>query len=375
MLDNKYGIIALLIFVAIIFSFFTIFIYSEGAPTLSAKAAALYEPESETFIYTKNETERLAMASTTKIMTGLIALEKLREDEMITIDEEAVGIEGSSIYLEVGEMLSAKDLVYALLLQSANDAAVALALKISGDIDSFAELMNERARSLGLNDTCFKNPHGLDAEGHYTTAHDLAIISAEALKNDSFKAISSTYKKDIESSLKTRKLVNHNKLLKSYDGCIGLKTGYTKKSGRSLVSAAERNGLTLIAVTIDAPSDWSDHKALLDTGYSVMEATYLASKAQYSYTIPVMDGEKDTVTVSNAKELKIINKKGAGGFDAHVKLSRYCSAPVKVGDILGTVIFTQNEKKVGEIYLTAEETVKKRTKKGFFSFFEKEYAK
>ena len=268
MYDNKKKLLTLLIFAAVIFSLFTIYIYSADAVRLSARSAVLYEPSSESFLYTKNANARLPMASTTKIMTALIALERLAPDAIIEIPKAAVGIEGSSLYLEEGELISAEDLIYGLMLGSANDAAAAIAIEISGSVEEFSALMNERAEEMQLKDTSFKNPHGLDAEGHYTTAHDLAIIAAEALKNEDFKRISSSYKKDIETSLKTRVVVNHNKLLKSYDGCIGVKTGYTKKSGRSLVSAAVREGITLIAVTINAPDDWRDHKSLLDYGFN-----------------------------------------------------------------------------------------------------------
>jgi D-alanyl-D-alanine carboxypeptidase len=208
------------------------------------------------------------MASTTKIVTAVIALTELDSDKIIEVDKRAVGIEGSSVYLEEGEMLSAKSLVYATLLSSANDAAAALAYEISGDIPSFAMKMNELAASLGLQNTNFTNPHGLDDKEHYTSAHDLALLTAYAIKNPLFLEIASTKRAEIISSLKNRTLVNHNKLLSSYEGCVGVKTGYTKKSGRSLVSAAERNGKMLISVTINAPDDWIDHKRMLDFGFS-----------------------------------------------------------------------------------------------------------
>ena len=272
MKDNREKILGLLIVLTLLFSLFTIYVASNDLPGVSARAAALYEPESNRFLYEKNAEERLSMASTTKIMTALISLEHLDLNEEITVDERACGIEGSSVYLKPGEVLTAEDLIYALMLGSANDAAEALAYEISGSPDSFTELMNERARSLGLTDTNFKNPHGLDCEGHYTTAKDLALITACAMSLPKFNEIVSTYKKTIKSSAETRVLVNHNKLLQSYNGCIGTKTGYTKKSGRSLVSAVERDALCLICVTIDAPSDWRDHKNLLDYGLSILKA-------------------------------------------------------------------------------------------------------
>ncbi len=367
MYDQQHKIIILLLLLALIFSLFTIYISSEEQINISARSAALYEPETERFLYTKNPDQRLGMASTTKIMTALIALEVLDPEEKIAVDDRAIGIEGSSIYLKPGETMNALDLIFSLLLQSANDAAAALAYRISGSIDKFAALMNQRAADLGLKDTNFTNPHGLDDEDHYTTAHDLAVITAEALKNDTFREIASTYKMRTESSTTSRLLVNHNKMLKSYDGCIGVKTGYTKKCGRCLVSAAERDDLTLISVTIDAPSDWSDHTKLLDYGYSRLEAKYLCRTNEFSFEIPILNGEMPTVSVSNTDEVKMIFDKGKSDFESHVKLSRYFAAPIERGDVLGVVIFTVNGETVAYVPLKAEENVNTVKKRKFFS--------
>jgi D-alanyl-D-alanine carboxypeptidase/D-alanyl-D-alanine carboxypeptidase (penicillin-binding protein 5/6) len=368
MYDYKTKLIILLLLLTLVFSLFTIFIHSESMPGISAASAALYEPETDSFIYLKEANKRLGMASTTKIMTALLALEMLPHDEIISVDGRACGIEGSSVYLEEGEELSAKDLVYALLLQSANDAAAALAYRISNSIEAFADLMNERAYSLGLENTNFTNPHGLDSENHYTTAHDLAIITAEALNNQTFREIASTYKKEIVSSEKTRICVNHNKLLKSYEGCIGIKTGYTKKCGRCLVSAAERDGLTLISVTINAPDDWRDHTEMLNYGYSLLEARVLAKAEQYTYKIPVLGGKDEFVTVSNENAVKMILPKNSASIKSEVRLSRYICAPVNKGDILGTVVFTLDNKEIARVCLTAKETVTKQKKSGFNPF-------
>lgn len=270
MKDNREKIFIILLISALIFSLFTIYAYSAQKHEIkvSAKAAALYNPEMGTFLYTKNENERLSMASTTKIMTAIIAIENSDLDKIITVDDRAIGIEGSSIYLQREEEISIHSLLYALMLKSANDAAAALAYEISGSIEEFSVLMNEKAEALGLTNTSFQNPHGLDSPDHYTSARDLAVLSSYAISNPTFKEICSTRKARIESSLQTRILVNHNKLLVQYDGCVGIKTGYTKKSGRSLATAAEKNGITLICITINAPDDWNDHKKLFDFGFS-----------------------------------------------------------------------------------------------------------
>ena len=241
----------------------------EAELPLSAESAILMDASDGSVLYEKNAHARKGMASTTKIMTALVAAQSMPLDKNILIPKEAVGIEGSSVYLTEGESLTVRQLLYALLLSSANDAATALAIASAGSVESFAEKMNLFAKELGLSDTHFINPHGLYHEDHYTTAFELALITAAALRNTTVKEIVSTYKTDIPlgNEKKGRLLVNHNKLLKLYEGAIGVKTGFTKKTGRCLVSAAERDGLTLIAVTLNAPDDWNDHIKMLDHGF------------------------------------------------------------------------------------------------------------
>ena len=268
--------ILVLIVSILVISLMTVFAAAEAgnnAPRgISAKSAALYCPETKSFLYEKNADVRLPMASTTKIMTALLALERGDLSSTVTVPKEAVGVEGSSLYLEEGDELTLSDLLYSVLLRSANDASVAVAIAVSGDAESFTVLMNERASELGLTDTHFDNPHGLDSETHYTTARDLALLSAKALENESFKAISSTYNYSFtKSSGEEISLVNHNKLLKMLDGTVGLKTGFTKKSGRCLASAIEKDGVTLVAVTLNAPDDWRDHKTLYEYGLRVTD--------------------------------------------------------------------------------------------------------
>lgn len=369
MYQGKERIIALVVLTVLILSLFAVDVFSDGPPSLSAKAAALYEPRTERFVYMKNPNERLPIASTTKIMTALIALESLEPNELIAVDSRAIGIDGSSIYLKEGEILSAEDLIYALMLRSANDAAEALAYKIAGSVEDFADMMNKRAKEMGLEDTCFKNPHGLDADGHYTTAHDLAIISANALKNSKFLQISSTYKKTIQSNFEERLLVNHNKLLRSYDGCIGVKTGYTKKSGRSLVGAAERDGLMLISVTIDAPDDWSDHKKLLDYGFSILHSITPISKGEFTYSLPVLNGDKDKINVENDKSIKIIYEGNNPDFTKEIYLDKYAVAPIKSGDVLGRIDIKQNGKVIDSTQIIATEDVNEIKKRSIFDIF------
>ena len=365
---NRNLYLLVILIVILLFSFLTIYASSSVASTLkvSARAGVLYEPETDSFLFAKNADVRLPMASTTKIMTAVISIENASLAELVEIDEEAVGIEGSSAYLKSGDVLTVEELLYALLLSSANDAAAALAYHISGSIEAFADLMNEKADELGLTNTHFTNPHGLDNEEHYTSAADLARLAGYALKNETLKTISSTYKKSFITEERSRTYVNHNKLLNMYDGVIGMKTGFTKRSGRCLVGAAERDGLTFVTVTLDAPNDWNDHKTMLDYGYATLEKLTLADVGDFSYDIKLLDGTKSSVRVTNTEGCSMILPKGEYDVEEFVKLSRYTVAPISEGDILGKVIFTVNGEVSGEVSLVCSESVGVRTEKGFF---------
>lgn len=235
-------------------------------PQISANCAALIDGRTGEILYEKNAGQRSLIASTTKIMTGLLVCESGQPDTEVLIPEEAVGVEGSSMYLKTGERLTRQELLYGMMLHSGNDAALALAISISGSETAFVQQMNLRARALGLTQTHFANPHGLDSGENYSTACDLAQLTRAAMQNARFRAVVST--KTISCGGRT--LTNHNKLLWRYEGCIGVKTGYTKHAGRILVSAAERESGMLIAVTIADPDDWRDHAALLDYGFAVL---------------------------------------------------------------------------------------------------------
>lgn len=234
------------------------------AGAVSAQSAAVMDPISGRLLFDKNSSKQSLIASTTKIMTALLICERCNVLDQMQIPKEAVGIEGSSMYLREGEKLTLQELLYGLMLSSGNDAAVALALYCCGSIEEFANQMNDKARSLGMTQTHFANPNGLDAKDHYSTARDLATLAAFAMENPVFAQTVST--KTITAG--NRFLRNHNKLLWLYPGADGVKTGYTKAAGRILVSSAERNRRRLVAVTINDPNDWHDHATLLDQGFS-----------------------------------------------------------------------------------------------------------
>lgn len=309
----------------------------------SARAAVLMEAETGEIVFRQNENARLPMASTTKIMTALVALESLPPETVVTVTPASVGVEGSSIYLVEGEELTLSDLLYALMLESANDAAETIAVAVAGSVEAFAVLMNEKAAELGLTDTHFVNPHGLDHEEHYTTAKELALITRAALENPAFREICATERKTIplHGTEGVRLLINHNKLLQAYDGCIGVKTGFTKKTGRCLVSAAERDGVTLIAVTLNDPNDWRDHTDMLDYGFALYESLILCEPGSYSAPMWVVSGEQDYVMVENTDTLSVALRRDHGRITCVVELPRFDFAPIRNGQAVGQLRFTE----------------------------------
>ena len=254
---------------------------------LSADSYILLDGNTGVQLAGKNVHKRSLIASTTKIMTAIVVLETLDVNSTIVIPPEAVGVEGSSLYLQEGEELCVLDLLYGLMLHSGNDAAVALAIGSCGSVSRFVLRMNEKAKSLSLKDTHFENPHGLDHKQHYSSAYDLGILSAYALKNPIFRQIVS--RKEITAG--SRKLRNHNRLLWMKDGVIGVKTGFTKAAGRILVSALSHEGRTLIAVTIHDGNDWQDHLSLYDYGISLYSRRLLFQKDTLIGQLPLFNGQ------------------------------------------------------------------------------------
>ena len=331
----------------------------ESEVSVSAQGAVLLDADSGEVLLSLNENARLPMASTTKIMTALVALENYDISKTVSIPKGAVGIEGSSVYLFEGERMTMENLLYCLLLESANDAATAIAIEVAGSVEAFAQMMNDKAEQLRLNNTHFTNPHGLDDKEHYTSAHDLAIITREALQNPVFKTIVSTYKKTVplNDTQGVRLLINHNRMLRMYDGTIGVKTGFTKRSGRCLVSAAERDGLTLIAVTINAPDDWRDHTAMLNYGFECYESVTLAQKGELTVQLDVVGGKQSYVTVSNIEDVCITLPRDCGTITYTVEMYRFAYAPVADSEKLGETVWKCGSKEIARTDLYASHAV------------------
>jgi D-alanyl-D-alanine carboxypeptidase len=362
---------AIFLSIICIFLLFVPTAFAVETPAVSARSAVLIDAKSGTVLYGKDENTRRGMASTTKIMTALVALENASLTDVITVAPEACGVEGSSVYLSPGERITMEALLYALMLQSANDAAEAIAYAVSGSIEGFVALMNEKADALGLTATHFDNPHGLDGETHYTTAAELAKIAVAALENETFREIVGTEKKSIplHNGEATRLLVNHNRLVREYDDVIGVKTGYTRACGRTLVSAAEQNGITLICVTLDDGNDWVDHRVLLDYGFSLYETEILAEVGDVTFDVPVCGGVKSSVAVYNPTAVTAFLPRNHGRIEATVELPRFLYGGIHEGEAVGCVRFFVNGDEVGSVPLVASESVSAIPKKQ--SLFEK----
>ena len=331
---------------------------------VSASAAFLCTAGGQV-LYAKSHGERLPMASITKVMTALTVIEKTEDlHRTVKISPDAVGIEGSSLYLKAGDAVTVSDLLYALMLSSANDAAVALAIETAGSAKRFVSLMNEKATSLGMTDTAFANPHGLTDDGHYTTARDYAILMSHALTVPIFKEISGTVRRDVIINGVTRSLYNHNRLLSSCEGVICGKTGYTVASGRTLVTAAERNGVTLICVTLNAPDDWNDHKRLYDAGFSRTFSTEFKA-TEHCLEMPIVgaSGEERELTVTPAHDLKVIAV-GAVGFSVGYRFPVFAYAPISRGERVGYLCVYGDNGTEFSVPLVAAEDIGAQSREG-----------
>lgn len=344
----------------ILFLFFTVLPVSAEAvqaPEVSAYAAVLYDPLSGTVLYARNETEVLPMASTTKIMTALLAFESGMAEEPVEVTQEMVTVEGSSMGLAAGDVLTLGAIAQGMMMASGNDGANAIALFLGGDAESFAAMMNMRAAEIGMTQTNFVTPSGLDAEGHGSTAYDMALLAAEAMACPAFAETVGQTALTVEflSPEKTVRYENHNRLLNLYEGCIGVKTGFTQKAGRCLVSAAERDGAMLICVTLNAPDDWNDHMALYDYGFTQFSERLLpANEVQCS--LPVVGGEQTSVLCCAEEDRTAVLLETAA-VDTEISLPQFIYAPVSAGDAVGTVVYRVNGQEIGRTRLLASASI------------------
>lgn len=321
------------------------------AVSTSASSAILMDADSGRILYAHNENARMLIASTTKIMTALVAIEHGRLSDLITVSKEATLVEGTSMYLKEGEQLTLETLLYGLLLSSGNDAALAVAEGVAGSVGGFVDLMNEKAAQLGMTESSFANPNGLDAEGHYSTALDMARLACAAMNNNTLMRIASTKSVVVGG----RTMNNHNRLLNTVDGCIGLKTGYTRAAGRTLVTCAERNGQRLVAVTLQDGNDWVDHTELFSYGFSCFPRETVVSRGEIVTSLPVIDGDISSMTLVSAGTL---SWPVGENDELHVEweLPTVLAAPVPQNTVVGYVVLLWNGKEVQRTALLCGET-------------------
>ena len=326
-----------------------------NASAISAKRAIVVDGQTGRVLYEKNADEQALIASTTKIMTALIICEQCNVLDRMAIPKEAVGIEGSSMYLREGEVLTIQELLYGMMLHSGNDAAVALAIYCGGTVEGFAELMNDKAHRLGMNDSHFVNPNGLDAPGHYSTARDMALLASYAMENPIFARTVSA--KTV--TVGTRYLKNHNKLLWQIDGADGVKTGFTKAAGRILVSSVVRENRRIIAVTISAPDDWNDHKTLIETSFLEFAPQTLISEGACLGQIPVAGGTAGAVELIAAESFRYAMRKNER-WSVSLPQPGFVYAPVIQGQDAGYAHIFIDDIPVGKVRLSYGETVEQQ---------------
>lgn len=324
-----------------------------AAPSVSAKSAILIDADTLDILYKKDANTKRPMASTTKIMTALLCLESECKNERFEVDKNAIRVEGTSMGLNKGDKVTLFDLAVGMLTLSGNDAANAAAVRISGSSEKFSEAMNKKAAEIGMKNTNFVTPSGLHDDNHYSTAYDMALLGAHAIKTPEFVEISSKAKYTLRYGEPevTRTFYNHNRLVRELEGCIGIKTGFTKKAGRCLVSAVEKNGRTLVCVTLSAPNDWRDHKNLYEYGFSLYKET------------PAPDFDIPDLNIVNSEfkkiPLKLAQKKPTlyirSGEKITVKTALYPFeyAPVYKGQIVGSLYYCAGDTVLKECDLIA----------------------
>ena len=348
------------VFMALMMLFPKVMHYSAVRPaedvlSVSARSAILMCADSGDVLFEKSADEPLAIASITKIMTAVIALEYAAVNDRTIRFTDEMSAEGSSLSLCQGDVLTITELVKGMMCVSGNDAANALAVGIAGSQEKFAELMNKKAAMIGMKNTLFVTPSGLDAEGHRSTARDMALLCCYAMENRKFSDIVSSKSctvSFVSPEGKTINCRNHNRMLWEYDGCVGIKTGFTKAAGRTLTSCAERNGIRLIAVTLNAPDDWNDHAKMLDYGFSRLERRVLAMTSE-KYTLPAADKNVGSIEVSPVSDCRVtLPKDEDGPIQKIIIMPRFVYMPVEKGSTVGELRFFMRGKELASVRLS-----------------------
>lgn len=356
-----------LLFSCVFFALSCVCVQAQEVP-VSAAAYVLYCPDNGKIILSDNADKQLPMASTTKIMTTLLTLEEAAVDNRVVEFTDEMIAEGSSMYLKKGEKVTLYDLAVGMMMQSGNDAANAAAISVAGSFASFADLMNDKAAAIGMTHTHFVTPSGLDDENHYSTAYDMALLMAYAMQNEDFATITSQTSMEVHFIYPADKFItypNHNKLLKMYKDCIGGKTGFTDTAGRCLVTAARRDDLTLIAVTLNDRSDWGDHTELYDEGFSRYKAITVHSDID---SVSVVGGESDSVSL-NIDELRVVVPTDTNDVTTRVNLPSFLYAPIEEGSVVGKIVCISGSEVLSEVSIKAAQSVgQDRHKRSLFTY-------
>ncbi len=336
-----------------------------NAVAISAQTAALVDVESGRVLYTKNERQQMKIASLTKIMTAIVAIENADLNSIVKTSNKASGVEGSSIYLKVDEKMKLHDMLYGLMLRSGNDAATAIAEHVSGSMEDFVVKMNEKAVEIGMTNTKFTNPHGLDwGEGNYSTAADMGTLLAYCLRNPVFKEIVSTKVKKVpwDGEEYDRIFYNKNKMLNLYPGGDGVKTGYTVRAGRCLASSASRDNWQLATIVLNAPDWWRDSSNLLDYGFTTYKREPVLQINKPLQKVSVKKGKEDNIHVVATKEIFYpVTEEEKDQFSYEWKIPESVKAPIKKDQQIGNVVVSFQEEIIAIIPLYSDREVEKKS--------------
>lgn len=358
-MDRRYRCILSLITAFLCAVSFTVPAFCDEIET-SAKSAIVYCADSGEVLFSKDADILRQMASTTKIMSTILTIESGNLDRYFTVDSEVIMVEGSSMGLIPGDIITKRMLCYGMMLPSGNDAANAAAVAVAGSVESFVEMMNKKAKELGLENTHFVTPSGLDdhTDEHYSTAYDMARLTAYALENDVFRDICSTANIRLELGNDSRSLwlYNSNRLLSTLSGCIGVKTGFTDKAGRCLITACERNGVTLICVTLGDPDDWQDHVNLYNECFSQVCGYDIGG---FRVKIPAVGGVSDIALLECAQDTVILKKGKNADLEKTILVPRFIYAPIEKGTVIGKVIYKLDGEIIASLDLTLSEDLTK----------------
>ena len=371
------GLLKKIILFLTVFCIMTVSVSALDSSDISAECAVLISQQTGEVIFKKNAYKHHSMASTTKIMTSLLAAQSGKLHDEITVSKEMILVEGTSMGLLPGDSVSLYELIYGMLLPSGNDAANVTAYYLGGNVENFVKKMNTKAKEIGMENTNFVTPSGLDDEMHYSTAYDMALLGRYAVGDPVFRSVCSSKKASLSygNPPYKRTLYNHNRLLESYKYALGIKTGFTKKSGRCLVSYAEKDGTGLIAVTLNAPNDWNDHKLMLEYGFSKLKR-YVFKPVIPEY-MDVVGGNVENLKISceqfeydSLEHRNVIQK---------LVIDKFAYAPIKKGDKLGEVMLYLDGSYIGSTDICAAEDVglliQKQEEKSFFQRIKERFLK